>query len=232
MVRKKKEVLKALSSAHLRAIGSVAAHWNLLELTLLWAISKIAKVSYSQAIIMAGAQNAEAWCAMLQKMTGDTKRPGPGAKPTKLDKLTTSVQELHAKRNEVVHASWHPRTPIVAGLLSATHPPSAPPKGKDKASGTGIPKRGKKVMNFIDYTSSEILAISNQIEKIEQDVYEWLGHWQKVQREAGAQEIHADPHPPANDWPSLQPLQSPYLPSTNGLLGPGLLTGWKPTEMK
>jgi hypothetical protein len=176
MAPPKKAVLRALSDSHLRAIGMVAAQWSSLEVTLLWIVSRAFKIRMSQAVILAGAQNAPAWCEMLRKEMNPPIERGKKTPTTKLDKLAEEVAKLLKLRNDVVHTAWDPHGEygLIDGeageVLNARLPRI---KAAHKASGTGIPKRGSKLIIETELTAAEMIAIATRIEAVEQALFVW-----------------------------------------------------------
>lgn len=170
MASTKNDLLRSLSTSHFRAIGRVAAQWNALELTILWAIGKESGLNMKTAAILAGSQNATAWCEMLKKLSGDTKTVT--RKKTALDTICARVTIAQKQRNDVVHAAWHPREEIRGGLFGEL--PAQKPKAKDKILGTGVPKRGTSSFTVIEYDSTQMLAVAAEIESIEQALFDWL----------------------------------------------------------
>lgn len=178
MARPSKEILRTLSSAHLRAIGRVATQWNALELTVLWVLSKVAGSGLTTTVVLAGSQNATAWAEMLQKLTRDTKAI-TGSK-TELDRIRTRIEEAQRKRNDVVHAAWHPRAEVRGIIAEAMIQPK--PKAGDRVTATALPKRGKEIYKDIAYTSAEMLKVADEIQATESDLFDWFARWQRSPR--------------------------------------------------
>lgn len=168
-------IRKALSAAHLQAIGLVAAHWSELELTLLWALSKTAGIGFVKTVTLAGSQNVTAWCEMLSKLTGQ-----PLSKGSPLGKLKQQIADAQVQRNQVVHAAWHSREEVRGGLLGEIAP--KPMGAKDVASGTGVPKRGKSPLITIEFTAPEMRKVAAEIAAIEQSVHEWVYQYLQTQQ--------------------------------------------------
>lgn len=161
----KKPVLKALSDSHLRAIGMVAAHWARLEVTLLWIISRTCNIELKQAVILAGAQNATAWCEMLQKLTTPEQEAGKPKIRTPIDEIVEKVKLLLTSRNNIVHTSWFDTRDFSVGLINFV---DERPKANQKARGAGIPKRGRKIFLDTSYTAKEMLKVASEIQAVEQ----------------------------------------------------------------
>lgn len=178
----KKQVLKALSDPHLRAIGLVAAQWASLEISILWVLSKESSLSLTQTVVLAGSQNASAWCEMLRKLTDPERVPGKPKAKTDLDPITGEITALLTLRNSIVHTSWN--TPeSVGGLLNYVEAKTARPRAAHKAEGIGIPKRGNKIFSVTMFTTSEMLAIATRIQKVEQSLYSWEFQRQKIRQQ-------------------------------------------------
>jgi hypothetical protein len=178
MAPPKKAVLSALGNSHLRAIGMVAAEWSNLEVSILWTVSRVFGIKMSQAVILAGAQNATAWCDMLRKETNPPVIPGKPQEQTKLDKIADKVTKLLTLRNNVVHTAWHEQAEyglIYGEAADALNARSSRPKLKSthKATGTGIPKRGNKLFIDTSLTAAEIIALANRIAAVEQELFVW-----------------------------------------------------------
>jgi hypothetical protein len=171
MAPPKKIVLRALGDSHLRAIGMVAAQWSSLEFSLLWVLSQEFKIKPSEAVILAGAQNAAAWCEMLRKQTNPPHKLGAQKRLSSIDKLALEVGKLLKLRNDIVHTAWDaPRVGIISGVMADRKRL----KASDKATGSGIPKRGSKLFTDTDFTATEMIAVATRIAKVEQDMLVWL----------------------------------------------------------
>lgn len=170
----KKPVLKVLSDSHLRAIGMVAANWSRLEVTFLWVIARVAEIEFKDAAILAGAQNAMSWCDMLQKLTAPPENVQQHLKiaKTPLDAIRKKVETLQRERNNIVHSFWlDPDASKRGGLLDLGI--KVRPKAGQKASGTGIPKRGGKVFLKASYNAKEMLSVAKQIQDLEDELLAW-----------------------------------------------------------
>ncbi len=169
-----KPVLKALSDSHLRAIGMVAANWSRLEVAFLWVIARVADIDFKDATILAGAQNATSWCDMLQKLTAPPENVQQHFKLTKtpLDAIKKKVEALQRERNTIVHSYWlDPEANSRGGLLGLGL--KTRPNARQKASGTGIPKRGVKVFLKASYNATEMLGVAKQIQDLEEELLAW-----------------------------------------------------------
>lgn len=206
MAPPKKRIHEALSPAHLKAIGRVAAQWSSLELTLIWVLSKVTDIPLSTMLLLVGSQSTKQWCDMLIKITRDSKNfhsilaRGPKPVQTELDILCAEIEDLRPLRNQIVHATWDPPTVRIGRL-----------KAKDKAEGTGI-KRNAGMLNVFQYSSLEMLKIANRIEAVEQAAFDWLNLRKKRLRLAAALKTGAgapSPSPsPSNRLANL--LKAPY----------------------
>ncbi len=177
----KKQILKALSDSHLRAIGLVAAQWAQLELTLISILSKTSNIPVKQTLILAGAQNATAWCDMLHKLTYEPHALGKPKVKTSLDPIRQRIADLQAQRNTIVHTAWfEPKAEIPSGLFGDI--PRARIRASQTAEGAGIPKRGNKIVTITSYSAKEMLAVASKIEKVELDVSSWHHQQQPTSR--------------------------------------------------
>lgn len=181
MAKQKNEILKALRDTHLRAIGKVAAQWSALEITILFVISKALNVSFTQATIVCGSQNASAWCDMLKKLTNESKG-------SELATVCKTIEDLQSKRNNIVHAYWHPRQEVANGLFGLNITPQKPPI---LARGIGVPKRGKEIFRQFEYAPQDILKVANEIAKAERSLFDW--HSQRQKRLLLAQKLAEHP---------------------------------------
>ena len=170
MPRKKSQVRKALSDAHLKAIGTVAASWSSMEMTILYTMTKVANIPFQTTIILAGPSNLAAWSDMLKKLCDSTIKFRWNSK--KLATLLEKIKKLSTERNNVVHASWSPDTADQpTGLLWTPPPNTNTPK---IAKGMGVPKRGKNILIAVEKTAAEIRDVAKKIEATEQELFAWL----------------------------------------------------------
>ena len=216
MPRKKSQVRKALTDSHLKAIGTVAASWSSLEMSILYIMAKIASIPFQTALILAGPSNLAAWSDMLKKLCGQATRYGWNEK--KLSSLLEKIKKLSSERNNVVHASWSPETNNQqTGLLWIPPTNAQPPK---IAKGLGVPKRGKSVLISVEKTAADIRDVAKKIEATEQELFVWLAQTppRHVQL-ALALEAQGRQNPPTNPN-RLSSLLSPSLGL--GLLSPQL----------
>lgn len=163
-------VLRALSSAHLRAIGKVAAQWSSLETAMLRTISEIAEIEYETLLLLIGSSGTKSWTEILKALTGAEKR---GV----LALLCAEINDLYSMRNQIVHCDWRPPIKITPGmgLLGASF--ADPPKPNERASGTGIKKRSATPLVSISFSAREMLAVAKQIAEVERDLLGWKRHW-------------------------------------------------------
>lgn len=190
MARVKSSVLRAVSDAHLRAIGKVSAEWNDLELVILYSIAKTINLSLSHTAILVASQNVRAWCDILKRLTRESRSYNKKSPATELDKLCDEIDELQKKRNQIVHASWH-LDQSQPGLLGGLMNPaifSAPPKPKaaTKVTGIGVPKRGAKPFIDVEMTTKDMLAVAKSIQAIQLKLSAWLARRQQRLRIADA----------------------------------------------
>lgn len=172
-------VLRALSDAHLRAIGKVAAQWSSLEFAILRVIADVARIDHQTALVMLAAQGFPSWCEILKAVSGDvTPKPKPVMNtPTALESLITEMLDLHRHRNNIVHCAWSAPYGITPGmgLLGTYLLPT--PKANEKASGSGLKKRQNNPVFPISYTAKEMLAIASKIDKAETALHAWRRRW-------------------------------------------------------
>jgi len=161
MGREKSRVNKALTRAHLHAIGLVAAHWNSLELMVLYILSELASTPFRTTVALAAPSNFAAWLDMLRRLANrsDEHRWKAG----NLRKVCEKLKTLQTARNTVVHAFWH--EPDSPGLGFAT----------PRATGIGFPKRGLMVMLPIEKSAQEMRDIAKSIAKAERELIAWWG---------------------------------------------------------
>jgi hypothetical protein len=162
---KKKRILKTLSAAHLRAIGSVSAHWSLCSLRCSGQ-SPETQHQPTEHITLVGSQGVDAWAAMLVAFTGHSARGVRGMRPTKLEEILGELTELKWKRNEVVHAGSYERRGIIAAQMR--------PTATQHAKGFGIKKRGTALLVDIEMNSADMLGITSRIEVLERSISEWV----------------------------------------------------------
>ena len=168
---KKSAVNEALSPAHLKAIGSVAAAWASLEFMMLIIISKVSEIKPYDVITLAGPSSPTVWMDLILKFTKRSKEQN--GKEDDLTPIFNKIKDLQTKRNAIVHAAWHQEA-IVGGLLSPDTLIKIPVTIKSPASGMGIPKRGKRAVIEIKYTAAEMMAVAREIPKTEQALLAWL----------------------------------------------------------
>lgn len=172
-------VLRALSDAHLRAIGKVAAQWSSLEFEILRVISDISRVDQQTTMIMVAAQGFISWCELLKALSGDVS-PKPKPKnntPTALESLVTAMGDLHRKRNNIVHCAWDAPYGITPGMGLIGMYPLPAPKAREQASGRGLKKRQADPVFPIAYSATEMLAIAREISKAETALLAWRHQW-------------------------------------------------------
>ena len=176
-----KSVLKALGDSHLRAIGLVAAQWAELEMSVVWVLSRIADISLSKAVILAGAQNAVAWIDMIKKISYGIQQEGQPKIKTAIDPISKEIADLLKLRNDIVHTSWN-QPSSTAGLLDIEGKPNTRPRAALRAEGIGIPKRGSKVFSRTSLNTREMLKIATRIQEVEQTLFLWWNQRQKTNR--------------------------------------------------
>ena len=198
---KRDYVLKALSDAHLRAIGKVAAQWSALEFAILRTISDVARTDHHTTLTMIAAQGFVSWCEILKAVSGDvTPKPKPKLNtPTELESLVTTMTTLHKHRNNIVHCAWDAPFGITPGMgLLGIHDLPRP-KAHEKAKGSGLKKRERDPVFPISYTAKEMLGYARQIDRAETALHDWKRQWLLK-------------HPPETrqppDWGLLAPHQS------------------------
>ena len=189
-----KPVLKALSDSHLRAIGLVAAQWADLEWSIMFILSKAFKLDFKHAVILAGAQNPEAWCRMINKLLYPQPAKGDPKIKRPLDKITDKIIKLSSKRNAIVHTSWFPPQPIAGGLFSlGSKSVPARPKAGEAAEGAALPKRNPKIFLNISYNATQMLEVANEIAKVELELLSWWRQQPKTNLLAEMLRTHASP---------------------------------------
>ena len=169
---KKSDVNKALSAAHLKAIGSVAASWASLEFMMLIMISRVSKIEMLDVITLAGPSNLSVWIDSISKFTSRSEEHN--GKEDDLTNIFNKIKALQTKRNAIVHATWLQETYISNGILGlgAEHPVIV--NAGSRVKGFGLPKRGKKSVIEVKYTAAEMRAVAKEIAKYEQALIAWL----------------------------------------------------------
>lgn len=163
---KKSAVSKALSPAHLQAIGKVAASWSDLELIMVAIISRLAEIPIRKGLILVGPSNITVWMEIIEKLSELSDENS--FKVDKLKPIFAKIKILQTQRNSIVHASWSTQESI--GMLAIPiEVTSTMP-----ALGLGVPKRGKKSVVEIKFTSAEMRAIAKNIANVESAMLEWL----------------------------------------------------------
>ncbi|MFA7383569.1 MAG: hypothetical protein WC001_08965 [Desulfurivibrionaceae bacterium] len=179
MARKKEYVLSALSDAHLRGIGKVAAQWSSLEYNILRVITDIARTDHKTTLVMLAAQGFTSWCEILKALSGDvTPKPKPqNNTPTVLETLITEMTALHRHRNSIVHCSWDAPFGLTPGMGLIGAYPLPTPKSHEKAKGSGLKKRQADPLFAIEYSAKEMLSISRKIDKAQTALLSWRRQW-------------------------------------------------------
>ena len=166
MARKKSDIRAALTKSHLHAIGLVAAEWSLLEFYILFIISRMSETKLVTTTIMSGSGNVAGWLEMIQKFADRNTDYAPGI--AKLKAVCKSIKSLQTERNNIVHACW---------LSSSTR------NYLDKASGFGIPKRGKQTYIPVDKSAPEMRDAAKRIAAAQSALLSWWAAQPKPQAE-------------------------------------------------
>lgn len=216
MAKRRVRIYEVLRPSHLQAIGRVAAEWSYLEFAVLDSIATVAGIELWKVVIIAAPSNLAAWNDMLMVFVKQSSAYAPIEK--KLNKHCELLKDLQTERNAVVHAVW---TPDTAGALAkAILAKQGPPK---RVQGTGIPKRGRKVIVPFSKTPQEIRQTANKIAKARIRLGELINRqtkaWQRRLLSKGgllAQNLRhtrAMPStPPLTSGVSPTPLLSPQKP--------------------
>ena len=204
---KKSEVNRALSPAHLQAIGAVAAAWASLEFMMLIAIAKVSKIDTYAVLILSGPSNLTVWIESLTKFA--TRSKDHSFKLDELNPIFTKIKDLQTKRNGIVHALWHPER-IGTGILGSIE---LPVTRKSTAIGMELPKRGKKPVTTIRYTASEMRKVAKEIPECEEALLSWLAKKKpspELHRNMLAAALRASPNPhQKNPKPQARKKPSP-----------------------
>ena len=158
MARSKSHVNLALSRSHLHAIGLVAAHWNTLEIEVLYVMRQLANVPFNIVLALATPSNFAAWLDMLRRLTRESKEHR--WKEPQLKKICEKLKGLQTARNSVVHAAWQDTG---QGAVKAS----------TVAFGIGFPKRGLRVALEIDKSAAEIRGIAKAIAAADEELLDW-----------------------------------------------------------
>lgn len=163
MPRQKTDVLKRLTRSHLEAIGRVAASWSQLEWAMILTLSEISDVHIYKTIALAAPSAFASWVDMIIVLI----RSGAAHKDKEdvLEKLFKLLKKLLTLRNNIVHATWSvPEKSKGTGLIgSAMNPEILTPY--DKASGMGLPKRGRDVIIKVEWTPKQMRQVASLIEE-------------------------------------------------------------------
>jgi hypothetical protein len=145
----------------LRAIGSVAAYWSALEVTVLDCIARLSNIRVGDVVILAGPSAFASWMDILMVMATNSKDQEHAHKVEQLEKLGGLLLKLLRLRNYVIHATWMPQTDAPAALGGLLNQPVNLFTSKHKARGFGIPKRGRDVMIFVHWTAPQIRKLAS-----------------------------------------------------------------------
>ena len=184
-------VLRALSDAHLRAIGKVSAQWSSLESSIIWAISEVALVPHHTVLVMVGTQGVRPWFEILRSLSDDHLLPD---RPTILGGLWTTVERLQGQRNAIVHCNWDAPMSVIenedGGADVYYHPK---PKSSNKAAGQGISRSKKAPVMEIAFTAKEMLKVAREIEEAQRVLLVWVFWWKKERQPAAVRKALASP---------------------------------------
>lgn len=154
--RKKREIHRALTPAHLAAIGQVAASWANLEFAVMVAISTITSINIKTIISLTSPCNFAAWLDILERVTQDS--PEHEWRLEQFKPLRKLLMTANLERNKIVHGSW-------VAFKREDSPGSV--------MGFGLPKRGRKTVIPIIYTAKEMRTVAVLIEKVEKALDLW-----------------------------------------------------------
>lgn len=170
MARPKSNIRKALSDAHLKAIGTVAANWSELEFCIMWLVAKESGTTLQKTIAMIGGNGISSWLKILQRLFYESGSQWKWKNFVDL-KLQVEIDELQGHRNAIVHAAWsEPQAPSrLAELLY-------PQKGRKPplvASGIGFKKGTPSITTGFEYTAAQIRSVAKRIEAMPQALIDW-----------------------------------------------------------
>lgn len=159
----------AISPAHLRGIGQVAASWNILEIDVLIAISYISGIPHETVVALIKSVGFMNWLETLSSLVENNPRYSWNQK--KINSFIGKVQVLYGERNSIVHAYWFVNSDWKPPYLLSDVAKIGKPK--KIAEGFSIKKRGTKLYTHVSKSAVEmrkvatrIRAASKELEKI------------------------------------------------------------------
>lgn len=169
MPRPKARIRKALSDAHLKGIGLVAANWADLEFTLMFLVAKESGTTPDKAFSMIAGNGLLSWLEILRRLLLENKKEWLWERLAS-QKLYAKLTELNAQRNQIVHAAWHVPEPLnrLAALISQFE--SLPPPVE--ARGIGFKKKGPTTI-VVRFTAEEMRAVAKRIEEAREELISW-----------------------------------------------------------
>jgi len=154
MARPKRDILKALTPAHLKGIGEVAATWADLEFSVIHTIGWIAEIETGKIIALVSPNNFAAWLDILERVTELSDKHNFRLADFKA--VRNQLKLVNTERNKIVHGTW------------------LPPAEDKTAIGLGMPKRGRKSVIGISYTALQMRNIAKQIADADKALHAWL----------------------------------------------------------
>lgn len=171
MARPKSRIRKALSDAHLKAIGVVAASWSDLELRLVTLIILQSGTSFSKALAMVGGSNVKDSVLITLRLL-EADGLAWKIKAFKDLKIESEISRLQGLRNQIIHATWN--IPEVNRLFELLAPVEAKAK-KLKATGIGFKKNAMQISIPVEFTAAEMRTVAKEIAAVNKSIVEW---WQ------------------------------------------------------
>ncbi len=163
----KKEVIrKALTDAHLLAIGRVAANWSYLEMQLRFEITTLAGLTSDVGFAMLAPLGFPQWLELVDFFL--VRSPALFAREGEWKKLRKEINDLRVERNDVVHAFW--RVPQPTGLIDSVMTGSP----RRVAKGVNVSKGILKEMKKLERTPAEIRDLAKRIRRAYLDLAKLL----------------------------------------------------------
>lgn len=168
MARPKAEVRKALSDAHLKAIGMVAANWSALEFTLMFLVAQESGTTTNKTFTLIAGNGINSWLQVLERLL---ENDGKGWKwqTLKTAGLLKSLQDLQTHRNNIVHAVWNVPEPLNKLAQLVLQKVNLPPPVQ--AQGLGF-KKGRSTV-IIQYTAADMRSVAKQIAGMREELLKW-----------------------------------------------------------
>jgi len=158
MARRKPAVYQALSRAHLEGIGRVAATWNRLEQTIMFAIYEVGGVDTAKFSAVLATTGFGTYLLVLKRFVAMSKEHK--SNKTAFNQLCEWISVLYGRRNEIVHTHWRDKS----GLALFLDPSLANSK---IARGLSYEKRKLGWVTDVAITAAEMRLVARDMDSVQ-----------------------------------------------------------------